>query len=397
MSSSAPKPIYLDNHATTPVDPRVVEAMVPYFLEHFGNAHSLTHRFGEQARDALEQSRTRLAELLGALPEEIVFTSGATEANNLAIRGVTEHSRCTRRSIVSVTSEHAAVLDPLKRCERNGFNVRLLEVHPFASPLCGQIDLNQLPDAITDDTALVSVMAANNEIGTLQPLREIGQLARERGALLHCDATQAVGKLDLNLSQLPIDLLSCSAHKFHGPKGIGLLWVRQGTPRVRLEPQLLGGGHELGRRSGTLNVPGVVGMARALELALEQREQVVAHLNSLTERLWKGLQQELGELAINGPPLAFQNQRLPGNLNVQLGSVDGASVMMQIPWVAFSSGAACSSIHPEPSHVLKAIGLDADQIRSSVRFGVSRFNTTEEIDRAVEAIGNAARKLNSLR
>ena len=401
MPETDQTPIYLDNHATTRVDPRVVAAMVPFLETHYGNAHSPTHYFGAEAREALESSRSKLAELLGAQPDEIVFTSGATESNNLALRGVIEHPRCRRGGVISVVTEHAAVLDPLRRLAKLGTPVTWLPVTPATAPDSGVIDLQQLTDALDDSIGLVSVMWANNEIGVLQPLEEIGRLARAAGALVHCDATQAIGKLPINLARTPIDLLSCSAHKFHGPKGVGLLWVRSGTPRVKLEAQQLGGGHEAGRRSGTVNVPGIVGMATALELALTDLDQHQSHLRQLKQLMWSSLQEQLAaiqcEVELNGPSWERDDLRLPGNLNFRIVGIDGQTLLARLPWLALSSGAACSSIHPAPSHVLQALGLDNDQIRSSLRVGLSRFNTVDEIDRAVRAIVSTTRTLSAMR
>ncbi len=388
-----PTSIYLDNHATTRVDPRVVEAMLPWFDADYGNAHSLVHRFGERARDAVEQARVAIASRLGTDVDAIVFTSGATEANNLALRGVLEHARQTRRRIVTLATEHPSVLDPLARLERRGFDVVRLEVRPFTSSAAGAVDLDRLTREIDERTALVSVMAANNEIGTLQPLAEIARIAHDAGALFHCDATQAVGKIPLDMTALGIDLLALSGHKLHGPKGIGLLAVRQGTPRIRLEPLLAGGGHEQGRRSGTLNVPGIVALAMALKLSLDELPQEMPRQRTLRERLWRGLADGIDGLGLNGPSLDRTELRLAGNLNVRIPEVDGQTVMLAMPELAMSSGAACTSNHPEPSHVLRAIGLDDDQVRGSLRFGLSRFTTVDEIDRAIERIVSTVRRL----
>ncbi|HRE98873.1 MAG TPA: cysteine desulfurase family protein [Pirellulaceae bacterium] len=385
--------IYLDNHATTRVDPRVVAAMLPWFDSDYGNAHSLVHLFGERARDAVDLGRASIAACLGTDIDAIVFTGGATEANNLALRGVLEHPRQSRRRVVTLATEHPSVLDPLARLERRGFEVIRLEVRPFTAPDAGAIDLDVLAREVDERTALVSVMGANNEIGTLQPLAEIARIAHEAGALVHCDATQAVGKIPLDMSALGIDLLALSGHKLHGPKGIGVLAVRQGTPRIRLEPLLAGGGHEQGRRSGTLNVPGIVALATAMTLCREEMSVESPRQRALRDRLWRGLSDGIDGLALNGPRLDDAELRLAGNLNVRIPEVDGQTVMMAMPEIAMSSGAACTSNHPEPSHVLRAIGLDDDQVRGSLRFGLSRFTTVDEIDRAIERIVSTVERL----
>ncbi len=389
--------IYFDNHATTRVDPRVVEAMLPYFTEEYGNAGSISHGYGEAAREAVDAARASLASAIGAEPREIVFTSGATESNNLALRGVAERGRRKGDHLVSVVTEHKSVLDPLQRLARRGSRVTLLEVETAGSPRAGMIDLDQLAGAIKDDTALVSVMLGNNEIGTLQPLAEIGRLCQERGVLLHCDATQAVGKVPIDVRELGVDLLSMSGHKMYGPKGVGALYVRKRSPAVRLEPQIAGGGHEGGLRSGTLNVPGIVGMARALELCLEELSAESARLAALRDRLYAGLSGQLGELVLNGPALDLEGARLPGNLNLSFTFVDGEALMLQMRGqLAVSSGAACTSANPEPSHVLRALKMRDDLVRSSLRFGLGRFNTEAEVDRAVELLVPTVRRLRSL-
>ncbi|MFO0867925.1 MAG: aminotransferase class V-fold PLP-dependent enzyme [Pirellulales bacterium] len=388
-------PIYLDNQATTRVDPRVVEAMLPYFLQHFGNAGSASHAYGWQARDAVDAARTVVAESLGASPREIVFTSGATESNNLAIKGVCERPRRRGNHVISVVSEHRAVLDPLARLGRRGFTMELLPVQPQTHALAGQLDLQRLVDALRADTLLVSVMLVNNEIGVLQPLEEISALCRERGVLVHCDATQAVGKLPVDVRRLGVDLLSFSAHKFHGPKGVGGLYVRRCSPPLRLEPLCDGGGQELGLRSGTLNVPGIVGLATALQLALAEGEAERARLRRLRDDLFAGLQREIPGVELNGPALD-PSLRWVGNLNCRFACVDGEALMMNLPDVAVSSGSACTSTNPEPSHVLQALGLDPDQARSSLRFGLGRFNTADEIARAVESLRDTVLRLRRL-
>jgi cysteine desulfurase len=383
-------PIYLDHHATTPVDPRVVEAMLPYFSEVFGNPASTTHSFGWQAKEAVDGARQSLANALGAKPKEIVFTSGATESNNLAIRGVAESLKRKGNHILSVATEHPAVLDPLAKLATRGYEVTLLPVTPAPQPEAGRLRPEQVAEALREDTILVSVMLANNEIGVLQPLAEIGQICRQRGVLLHSDATQAVGRIPVNVQQLHVDLLSFSGHKLYGPRGVGALYVRR-TP-ARLEPQMLGGGHEGGLRSGTLNVPGIVGLARALELCLAEMPAEMPRLRALRDRLAEGLLTAVPEVALNGPALVPE-WRLPGNLNLSFAGVEGESLLLSAPEVALSSGSACSSAQPEPSHVLRALGLDDLQARSSLRFGLGRSNTAEEVEQAIAALAGAVMRL----
>jgi cysteine desulfurase len=397
------RPIYLDNHATTRVDPRVVEAMLPYFTETFGNPASTSHSFGWEAKDAVDQARETIAAAIGAVPREIVFTSGATESNNLAIRGVAERQNRRGNHLITVQTEHRAVLDPIARLGRRGCEVTHLGVEQAGSDCAGLVDAEKLRHALRDDTLLVSVMLANNEIGVIQPLAEIAAICRERGVLVHCDATQAVGKIPLDVKALGVDLMSFSAHKIHGPKGVGALWVRRGTPPVRLEPQIAGGGHETGLRSGTLNVPGIVGFARAAELCVEEMPQEQARLVDLRDRLYAGLMAELDGLTLNGPALADRSRipssaalRLAGNLNVSFAFVDGEALLMNMRDVAVSSGSACTSANPEPSHVLRALGLGDEATRSSLRFGLGRFNTSEEIEFAIQAVSHVVRRLRKL-
>ena len=394
-------PIYLDNHATTRVDPRVVEAMAPYWTEVFGNPGSTSHSFGDAARAAVEAARESIAGAVGASPREIVFTSGATESNNLAIRGVAERQRRRGDHLISVTTEHRAVLDPLSRLERGGFRVTLLGVEQAGSPRAGWLDPQRVADAIADDTLLVSVMLANNEIGIVQPLAEIAAICRASGVLLHCDATQAVGKLPVDVAALGIDLMSFTAHKLYGPKGVGALYVRRGEGGVRLVPQIDGGGQEHGLRSGTLNVPGIVGFARALELCLAELSTEAARLAELRRRLFTGLQHAIDGVTLNGPALdqvAADGSplRLPGNLNVSFARVDGEALMMNMGSVAVSSGSACTSANPEPSHVLRALGMNDDATRASLRFGIGRFNTPDEIDYAIRATADTVTRLRQL-
>jgi cysteine desulfurase len=388
-------PIYLDHHATTPVDPRVLEAMLPYFGRKFGNPGSTNHSFGREALEAVESARASVAAALGAEPAEIVFTSGATESNNLAIRGVAERSRRRGNHLVSVATEHHAVLDPLADLRRRGYEVTLLPVAPAGDRRAGCVDPQQVADALRDDTILVSVMLANNEIGALHPVAEIGRLCHQRGVLLHCDATQAVGKLPVHVDELSVDLLSLSGHKMYGPKGVGALYVRGKQPHVRLEPQIFGGGQEQGRRSGTLNVPGIVGLAKALELSLELLPTEAPRLATLRDRLYEGLAARVEGLLLHGPALD-SGLRLPGNLNVGFPGVDGEALLLEMRDIAVSSGAACTTVNPEPSHVLRALGLDDDLVRASLRFGLGRGTTAEEIDFAVAAVSSAAQRLTKL-
>jgi cysteine desulfurase len=393
------KPVYMDNQATTRVDPRVVEAMLPYFTEQYGNAGSISHAWGWEAKDAVDQARETIASAVGAQPREIVFTSGATESNSLALRGVAERGKRKGNHLISVTTEHKAVLDPLDRLGRRGYEITLLEVAPAGSEQSGLLDPQQVSDALRSDTALVSVMLANNEIGVIQPLAEIGELCRERGVLLHCDATQAVGKIPVDVMALHVDLMSFSAHKIYGPKGVGALYVRRRSPPVRLQAQIDGGGQEGGLRSGTLNVPGIVGFAKALQLCIEEMPAETERLTALRDRLHAGLTTELEGVTLNGPALQSPGLRLPANLNLSFAHVDGEALMMSMKQLAVSSGSACTAANPEPSHVLRALGLNDDLARSSLRFGLGRFNTAEEVEFAIEAVSQAVvrlRKLSSL-
>jgi cysteine desulfurase len=371
------RPIYLDNHATTPVDPRVVEAMVPFFTEHFGNPASATHAYGWEAEAAVQRSREAIAAAINASPEEIVFTSGATEANNLAIKGVAEAYFAKGRHIVTVQTEHNAVLDPCAYLETLGFEITYLPVQAD-----GLVDLEMLAQALRDDTVLVSVMAANNELGVLQPLAEIGALCRDRAILFHSDAAQAIGKIPLDVQAMQIDLLSLTAHKVYGPKGIGALYVRRRNPRVNLAAQLHGGGHERGMRSGTLYTPQIVGFAKAVELGLAEMESEGQRLTTLRDRLWDQLQ-SLAGVHLNGHP----HQRLPGNLNVSFDGVDGQALLLGLrSTVALSSGAACSTASTAPSHVLTALGREDALAYASLRFGLGRWTTEAEIDQVAAAV-----------
>ena len=389
-------PIYLDNHATTRVDPRVLEAMLPYFSQTYGNPASTSHSFGWEAKDAVDEARSTIAAAVGAKPREIVFTSGATESNNLAIRGVCERQNRRGNHLVTVRTEHRAVLDPLDRLSRRGFEVTYLDVEPAGSDRAGCLDAERLEAALRDDTLLVSVMLANNEIGVIQPLAEVGAVCRRRGVLVHCDATQAVGRLPVDVHALGIDLMSFTAHKIYGPKGIGALWVRRGSPQVRLEAQIAGGGHEGGLRSGTLNVPGIVGFARAIALCLEEMPSEQPRLRGLRDRLFAGLCEALDGVSLNGPALGAEGLRLAGNLNVSFDFVDGEALLMNMRGVAVSSGSACTSANPEPSHVLRALRLPDDAVRSSLRFGLGRFNTAEEIETAIQSVAEVVVRLRKL-
>jgi len=380
-------PIYLDNHATTRMDPRVLESMLPYFTENFGNAASRNHSFGWVAEEAAEKGRKQIADLIGATAKEIVITSGATESNNLAIKGVAEMYAQRGNHIITAATEHKAVLDTCKRLEKHGCRVTYLPVRSD-----GLIDLDQLRDAITDKTVLVSIMYGNNEIGTIQPVREIGAICREKGVLFHTDGTQAVGKIPVSVVNDNIDLMSFTAHKMYGPKGVGGLYVRRKNPRVQLTAQMDGGGHERGFRSGTLNVPGIVGLGKAAELCRLGMSDEIARASELRDRLKDKLLAELDETYINGS----MEHRLPHNLNISFAYVEGESLLMGINDIAVSSGSACTSATLEPSYVLKALGAGDDLAHSSIRFGIGRFNTDEEIDYTAGKVIEVVRKLRDL-
>lgn len=380
------RPIYLDHHATTPVDERVLAEMMPYFTEYFGNAASINHQYGWEAEAAVKKSREILAESVGATPQEIIFTSGATEANNLAIKGVAEAYFHKGRHLITVATEHNAVLDPFYYLEKLGFEITVLPVKSD-----GLLDLDILQNALRPETILVSIMAANNEIGVLQPLAKIGEICRERGIFFHTDAAQAIGKIPLNVEEMNLDLMSLTAHKIYGPKGIGALYLRRRNPRVQLAPQMHGGGHERGFRSGTLYTPQIVGFAKAIELGLAQMESETKRLIQLRQLLWKNLSQ-IGEIFLNGHP----TQRLPGNLNVSVGGVDGQALLLGLQSVvALSSGSACTSTKIAPSHVLTALGRSEKLAYASLRFGIGRFNTVEEIVQVSEKVISTIRVLRS--
>ena len=380
--------IYMDNHATTQVDPRVLEVMLPYFTEKFGNAASRNHQFGWEAEAAVDNAREQIATLINAKSKEIIFTSGATESDNLALKGIVEFYKDKGNHIITAVTEHKAVLDSCKALERAGkAQVTYLKVDKQ-----GRIDPDAVRNAITDKTILISLMYANNEIGTIHPLREVGKIAKEKGILFHSDATQGVGKVPVDVEALGIDLMSFTAHKIYGPKGCGALYVRSKGPRVRLTPMMDGGGHERGMRSGTLNVPGIAGLGKACELCGVEMEAEAARTMQLRERLRDGIFGQLDEVYLNGHP----TERLPGNLNVSFAFVEGESLLMGLKDIAVSSGSACTSATLEPSYVLKALGVGDDLAHTSIRFGLGRFNTEEEVDYVVERVVHEVRRLRDM-
>jgi len=380
-------PIYMDYNATTPVDPRVLEAMLPYFQDRFGNAASRSHPFGWQAEEAVEIARGQIADAIGATSKEIIWTSGATESNNIAIKGAAAMYRDKGNHIITQETEHKAVIDPCKYLEQHGCEVTFLKPDKF-----GTVHPEQVREAITDKTILVSIMHGNNEIGTIQPIKEIGRLCKEKGVLFHTDACQTFAKLPIDVDQCGIDLLSCSGHKIYGPKGIGALYVRRRNPRVRCEPVIHGGGHERGMRSGTLNVPALVGMGKAAELCVENQAEEIKRVSALRDRLKAGLFERLDQIFLNGHP----TERIPNNLNVSFLYVEGESLMMGFNDIAVSSGSACTSASLEPSYVLKALGVGDDLAHSSIRFSLGRFSTEEEVDYAVERACAAVEKLRAM-
>jgi cysteine desulfurase len=380
-------PIYLDYHATTPVDPRVVEAMLPYFTEHFGNAASRNHPFGWAAEEAVDKARKQIADLIGANAKEIVFTSGATESDNLAIKGVAEMYREKGNHIITAVTEHKAVIDTCKHLEKDGYRVTYLPVQKD-----GLVNLDDLRNAITPKTILISIMGANNEIGVIQPLAAIGALAKEKGVLFHTDAVQMVGKVPFNVNELKVDLVSLTAHKIYGPKGVGALYVRRRNPRVLLAALIDGGGHERGMRSGTLNVPGIVGFGKAAELCKQEMAADAERLGGLRDRLNARLHQRLDEIYINGT----MEHRLPHNLNISFAYVEGESLLMGINDVAVSSGSACTSASLEPSYVLKALGAGDDLAHSSIRFGLGRWTTEEEVDYVADKLATVVTRLREM-
>jgi cysteine desulfurase len=381
-------PIYLDNHATTPCDPAVVAAMLPYFTEKFGNAASRNHSFGWEAMEAVEIAREQVGALIGASSKEIVFTSGATESDNLAIKGVAHFYADKGKHLITVSTEHKAILDSCHALERDGWEVTYLGVNTE-----GLIDLGELERAIRKDTVLVSVMFANNEVGVIQPIQQIGEICRKHGVFFHCDGVQALGRVPVDVEALNVDLFSLSAHKMYGPKGIGALYVRRGRPRVRLQPLIDGGGHERGLRSGTLPVQQIVGMGKAAELAAAAfTNGEIDRVRTLRDRLWSGLRENLDELYLNGS----LEHRLPNNLNVSFAYVEGEAMMMGIKDIACSSGSACTSASLEPSYVLRAMGVDVELAHSSIRFGVGRFNTEAEIDYTIQLVTEKVRWLREM-
>jgi cysteine desulfurase len=389
--AKAPKdvklPIYMDNHATSPVDPRVLEAMMPYLTGIFGNAASRNHSFGWEAEGAVEKAREQVAKLIGATAKEIIFTSGSTESNNLALKGIAEMYRERGNHIITQVTEHKAVLDTCKRLEKSGYRVTYLPVKAD-----GLVDLEDLKRAFDEKTILVSIMFANNEIGVVQPVAEIGKLCRERNVIFHTDGVQAVGKIPVDVNSMNIDVLSLTAHKIYGPKGVGALYVRRRNPRVQISEQINGGGHERGMRSGTLNVPGIVGLGKACEIAGQEMAEEGERLRKLRDKLKAKLEGSLDYIHVNGS----MEHRLPNNLNISFVYVEGESLLMGINDVAVSSGSACTSATLEPSYVLKALGLGDDVAHSSIRFGLGRFNTEAEVDYVADKVIDIVKKLREL-
>ncbi len=367
----------MDNHATTPTDPRVVETMLPFFSEKYGNPASRQHRFGWIAEEAVESARSTIARHLSIEPKEIIFTSGATEANNLALIGVAESFSSKGKHIITCSTEHKSVLDTCKYLEKRGFQITYLPVDEY-----GTIDLNRLENSITDKTIIVSVMIANNEIGTIQDIEKIGGVCRNKGVIFHTDATQAVGKIDIDINKYKIDMLSFAGHKIYGPKGIGALYIRSKNPKVIVQPQIHGGGHERGLRSGTLNVPAIVGFAKALELSAQSMKEENKRLSGLRDKMQQTFFKDLEDVYLNGHPTS----RLPNNLNLSFMYVEDSALMMSIKDIAVSSGSACSTAQPQPSHVLKALGISEERRHSAIRFGLGRFNTEEEVDYVIDRV-----------
>ena len=380
------RPIYLDYQATTPCDPRVVEAMLPWFTEHFGNPHSRNHQYGWEAEEAVEIAREHIASIIGANPKEIVFTSGATESNNLAIKGVAQFYKGKKNHIITCVTEHKCVLDSCRHLQEEGFEVTYLPVHEN-----GLIDLEQLKSAITEQTVLVSIMAVNNEIGVIQPLKEIGAICRERGVFFHTDCAQAVGKITLDVEAMNIDMLSISGHKIYGPKGIGALYVRR-KPRVRLQALIHGGGQERGMRSGTLPTPLCVGLGEACRIAKAEMAAETTRLEGLRDRFLTTINNRLSDIFINGDVV----MRIPGNLNISFAFVEGESLMMGIKELAVSSGSACTSASLEPSYVLRALGVEEELAHTSLRLGFGRFTTEQEVDYAANAIATQVERLRAM-
>lgn len=380
-------PIYLDYNATTPVDPRVLEAMLPYYREKFGNAASRTHKFGWIASDAVDKAREQAAAIIGADPKDIVFTSGASESDNIALKGVMEKYKSRGNHLITAATEHKAVIDTAEYLAENGYEVTFLDVDNN-----GQVHPDQVDAAITDNTALVSIMLANNETGVIHPIGEIGEVCEKRGVFFHCDATQGIGKVPIDVKEMGIHLLSMSGHKIYGPKGVGVLYARSRKPRVRPAPVIHGGGHEQGMRSGTLNVPGIVGLGKACELCMKEMDEEVPRLKRLRDRLEKGILDSLDEVYINGHP----TDRLPNTTNISFKYVEGESIMMMMKDIAVSSGSACTSASLAPSYVLHAMGVPDFLAHASIRFSLGRFTTQEEIDYTVESVEKAITRLREM-
>ncbi|HUO03744.1 MAG TPA: IscS subfamily cysteine desulfurase [Candidatus Binataceae bacterium] len=381
-------PIYMDNHATTRIDSRVLDAMMPYLTDKFGNAASRNHSFGWEAEEAVDKGRNQVAALIGAKAKEIIFTSGATESDNLAIKGVLEFYKDKGNHIITCVTEHKAVLDSCRALERTGkATVTYLPVDKY-----GQVDPDEVRKAITDKTVLITIMWANNEIGTIHKIHEIGKLAKEKGIIFHCDAVQAIGKVPVDVEKAGVDIASISGHKLYGPKGVGAIYIRSKGPRVRVTPIIDGGGHERGMRSGTLNVPGIVGLGAACEIAGREMAEETERLLSLRNKLHAGLSERLDEIYLNGHP----TERLPGNLNMSFAYVEGESLLMGLNDIAVSSGSACTSATLEPSYVIRALGIDDELAHSSIRFGLGRFNTEEEVDFVTGRVEREVKRLREM-
>ena len=382
-----PKPIYMDSHATTPLDQRVLEAMMPYLTTHFGNAASSTHLFGEHAKDAVDTARGQVADLIGCSPEEIIFTSGATESDNLAVKGVAYQYRDRGNHIITSAVEHHAVLDSCKALEESGFNVAYLPVDKY-----GMIHPQQVKDAITDQTVLISLIYVNGEVGTINPITEVGEIAEQYGILFHSDATQGIGKVESDVNELKVDLMSFTAHKMYGPKGIGALYVRKKNPPIQLYPLLHGGGQENNIRSGTLNVPGIVGFGAACELCKQEMKEEVNRITALREQLYHGLSKRIDRVQLNGHP----TKRLPGNLNLSFEFVESQSILLGLKEIALSSGSACNSDSVEPSYVLRAMGVKDELALGAIRFGLGRHNTVAEVTTVVDRVASQVARLREL-
>jgi cysteine desulfurase len=380
-------PLYMDNHSTTPMDPRVLETMLPYFIEKFGNAASRNHQFGWEAEEAVEHARKQIAKLIHCDAKEIVFTSGATESDNLALKGVVEMYKEKGDHVITCSTEHRAILDTCKSLEKRGIKVTYLPVEKD-----GRVNPDEVRKAITDKTILISIMLANNEIGTIHPIAEIGKIAKEKGILLHCDATQGVGKIPVDVEALKVDLMSFTAHKIYGPKGVGALYVRKKGPRVRLVPQIDGGGHERGMRSGTLPVPLIIGFGKACELCEQEMPAESKRIAAMRDRLQAQIMKSLDECYLNGHP----TERLPHNLNISFAYVEGEALLMGVKEIALSSGSACTSATLEPSYVLRALGVGSDLAHSSIRFGLGRFTTDEEVDYTAKRMAEAVTRLREM-